>query len=61
MQEGCGADGEAPEEGQKDEQRAGAPLLQRQAEGVGVVQLGEVKASGKLYSGLSVLKIGLQE
>ena len=33
--------GEGPEEGHKDDQRAGAPLLRRQAEGFGLVQPGE--------------------
>lgn len=40
-----GAVREDPEEGHKDDQRAGAPPLQRQAEG-GTVQLGEEKAAG---------------
>jgi len=35
-----------PEEGHKDDQRAGAPPLQRQAEGAGLVQPGEKKAMG---------------
>jgi len=34
--------GEGPEEGHKDDQRAGAPLLRRQPEGFGLVQPGEV-------------------
>jgi len=38
--------GEGPEEGHKAGQRAGAPPLQRQAEGTGLVQPGEKKAAG---------------
>ena len=34
--------GEGPEEGHKDDQRAGAPLLRRQPDGFGLVQPGEV-------------------
>ena len=41
-----GAVGEGPEEGHKDDQRAAAPPLQRQAEGAGRVQPGEEKATG---------------
>ena len=41
IQEGQGAVGEGPEEGHKYDQRAGAPPLQRQAEGAGIVQPGE--------------------
>jgi len=37
---------EGPEEGHKDYQGAGAPPLQRQAEGAGIVQPGEKKAVG---------------
>ena len=40
----CGADGECLEKGRKDERRAGAPPLQRQAERDGLVQPGEEKA-----------------
>jgi len=36
------------EDGQKDAQRAGAPLLQRQAEGAGLVHSGEEKVLGDL-------------
>jgi len=34
-EEGCGTVGLAPEEDYEDDQRAGAPLLRRQTEGVG--------------------------
>ena len=34
------------EEGYKDDQRAGAPPLQRQAEGAGLVEPAEEKAAG---------------
>ena len=37
-----------PEEGHGDDLKAGAPLLQRQAEGDGLVQPGEEKAPGSL-------------
>ena len=40
------AGGEGSEEGQKDDQRAGASPLQRQAEGAGHIQPGEEKAAG---------------
>ena len=33
-----------PEEGHKDDQRAGAPLLERNVEGTGIVCVGEEKA-----------------
>ena len=43
VQERQRAVGEGPEEGHKYDQRAGEPLLQRQAEGAGLVQPGEKK------------------
>lgn len=46
IQERQGAVGEGLEEGHKDDQWAEAPPLQRQAEGAGLVQLGEKKAVG---------------
>jgi len=49
-QEECGADGMGLEEGQEDGQRAGAPLLWRKAEGVGLIQLGEEKALGRPHA-----------
>ena len=48
-QEGYGALEANPEEGPEDDHRAGAPLLQRQAERAGVVQHGEEK--GHLLQG----------
>jgi len=43
----------------KDDQRAGAPLLRRQAGGAGLVQPGEEKAPGCYHSGLPLLKESL--
>ena len=40
-QEGCGAVGAGPEKGHKDDQRAGAPPLQGQAERAGALQAAE--------------------
>ena len=48
----CGAEGERPEKGHKDEQRAGAPSLQRQAERDGLVQPGEEKAMRRPHCSL---------
>ena len=45
-QEGHGAAGVSPEEGHKDDQRAGAPPLQGQAERAGALQPGEKKGLG---------------
>ena len=53
--------GAGPEEGHEDDPRAGAPLLQGQAEGVGAVQHGEEKAAVRPYSSLPVTEGGLQE
>jgi len=58
-QEGQGATGACPEEGHKNDPRAGTPLLGGKAERVGVVQPGEGKAPGRPYCGLSALKEGL--
>lgn len=44
-QERDGAFGGTPEEGRKDAQWAGAPLLWRQGEGAGVVQSGDEKTA----------------
>jgi len=46
VQEGQRAVGEDPEKGHKDDQGAGAPPLQRQAEGARLIQPGEEKAAG---------------
>jgi len=43
-----------------DALRAGAPLLRRQAEGAGFVQLGEEKAPGRPHCSLPIVKGRLQ-
>ena len=48
-----------PEEGHKDDQRAGAPLLWRDAEGAAVLQPREEKALERLHHGLVVFKRSL--
>ena len=53
-QEGLGPVGVGPEEGHKDDPKAGAPLLWGKDERVAVVQPGEEKAVGRPYSSLSV-------
>ena len=58
-QEGREPVGEGPEEGHKNDQRDGAPLLRGKAERVEAVQPGEEKAPGRPYSSLPVLKGGL--
>ena len=45
-----------PDEGYRSDQKDGTPPFQGKAEGVGVVQPGEEKASGRPYSSLPVLK-----
>jgi len=45
-----------PQEGHRDDQRAGVPFVQRMAETVGAVQPGEEKASKRSHCSLTVLK-----
>ena len=45
--------------GAEDDQKAGAPLLQRQAEGAELDQSGEEKAPGRPHYGLPVPKRSL--
>ena len=59
-QEGCGAAGAGPEEGNEDNQRSGAPLLCRKAEEFGFTYLGEEKAQGRSHCSLSVFEGYLQ-
>ena len=58
-QEGHGAAGAGPEEGHKDDQRAGASPLKGQSEIAGAFQPGEEK--GGPYSSLQVPEGGLQK
>jgi len=58
-QEEHGTVGAGPEEIHKDDLRAGAPLLQGQAERIEAVQPGEEQAAGRPYSSLPVLQGGL--
>jgi len=58
-QEGWRAVVAGPEEGCEDGQRAGAPLLWRQAEGAEPVELGQEKAPGRPHCGLPVLERSL--
>jgi len=60
-QERHGPVGAGPEEGHRNDQRAGAPLLWGKAERVGADQPEEEKTPGRPYGGLSVLKGGLEE
>jgi len=58
-QEGHGPVGVSPEEGDKNDPRARAPLLQGQAERFGVVQPEEDKAPVRSFCCLSAIKGGL--
>ena len=60
-QEGHGAVGIDPEEGHKDDQKAGAPPLKGKAGRAGDLQPGEEKAQGRPHIGLLVPERGLQE
>jgi len=55
-QERCEVIGESPGESYKDDQRDSAPLLQRKAEGAGLVQPGEDRAPEDLISASHYLK-----
>ena len=53
--------GQSPEEGHEDDRGAGASLLRRQAEGLGVVESGEENPLGRPYSGFPIPKGRLHE
>lgn len=55
----CRAGGQ--EDGQEDDQRTEASLLQRRAEGTGLAHPGEGKSSGRPYCGLPVYNSYEQE
>ena len=54
--EGHGAVGAGPEQGHEDNQRAGAPPLQGQAERSEALQPGEEEAAGDFIAALQYLK-----
>ena len=60
-QEGHGVVRVGPEEGRKDDQKAGAPPLLEQSEVAGVFQPGEEKDLRRHYRGLPVREGGLQD
>jgi len=59
VEERYGAVGGGPDYGAEDDPRAGAPPLQRRAEGAGLVQPGEEKAARRPHCHLLVFKGGL--
>ena len=56
-----GAVREGPEEGHKDDQRAGAPPLQRQAEGAGLFSLEKGRLWGDLIAAFQYIKGGYKQ
>ena len=48
------------EEGNKDDQCTGVPLLYIKAEGAGLVQAGEEKATGRPHCSIPVLEVSLK-
>ena len=55
-QEGCGALGVGPENGHRNNQRAGAPLIWGQAEGAGLVQPEEEKVQRDVIAAFQYIK-----